>query len=160
PVPGVPGARPPGGRQRGSDDKGRVATSSLGLYGVPFYFAGLTQPFFVSRFQTNPQNQFPNLPNNNLQVFPATPLEGGTAGGDSGGPLFAVICGPLVPIGPVRGGRDNPPFLFSGTGGPPKPGFFPPPNNPGVGVTGLVGGNVYGEFSDWTPINLFLQWIN
>src|SRR5262249_56052731 len=128
PVPGVPGARPPGGRQRGSDDKGRVATSSLGLYGVPFYFAGLTQPFFVSRFQTNPQNQFPNLPNNNLQVFPATPLEGGTAPGDSGGPPFAAIDGQLVPIGLPRGGTDTLLFFFSGAGGPPNPLLCPHPH--------------------------------
>jgi hypothetical protein len=160
PIPANSGNPPPAGLQTMPDDRRRMATSSLGLYGVPFYFPGVNQPFFVSQFQTNPQNQFPNLPNNNLQVFPATPLEGGTAGGDSGGPLFAVIDGQLVQIGLVRGGRDTLLFYCAGPGGPQNPVVCPDQNNPGVGVTGLVGGNVYGEFSDWTPINLFLQWIN
>src|SRR5262249_39322720 len=154
-----PGAPPPAEPQQTLDGRRRLTRSPLGLYGVPFYLGG-NQPFFVSQFQTNPQNQFPNLPNNNLQAFPATPLEGGTAGGDSGGPVFAVIGGQLVQIGAVRGGRDTLLFYCAGPGGPQNPVVCPDQNNPGVGVTGLVGGNVYGEFSDWTPINLFLQWIN
>jgi Trypsin len=80
-----PGAPPPAELQQTLDGKRRVATSSLGLYGVPFYFTGLPQQFFVSRFQGN----FPNIPNpadpdlrpNNVQSFPMTSLEGGTAGG-------------------------------------------------------------------------------
>src|SRR6266516_4011021 len=83
------------------DGRRRVATSSLGLYGVPSYFTDVDQPFFVSQFR-NPLS--PNNPNLfNLQV-PTTPLEGGTAGGDSGGPLFAEIGGQLIQIGVVRGG--------------------------------------------------------
>jgi hypothetical protein len=27
-------------------------------------------------------------------------------------------------------------------------------------LTGVLRGEVYGQFSDWTPINEFLQWIN
>lgn len=99
-VPAQPG-NPPPDLQEAPDGRRRVATSSLGLYGVPFYFPGLTQPFFVSQFQ----DHFPNNPpNNNVQAFPATPLEGGTAGGDSGGPLFAMINGQMTQIGVVRGG--------------------------------------------------------
>ena len=30
----------------------------------------------------------------------------------------------------------------------------------GIGLNPYFRGEVYGEFSDWTPINLFLQWIN
>src|SRR5215472_7869101 len=84
-----------------ADGRRRVATSSLGLYGVPSYFTDVSQPFYVSQFR-NPDS--PNNPNLfNLQV-PTTPFEGGTGGGDSGGPLFAMINGQLIQIGVVRGG--------------------------------------------------------
>jgi hypothetical protein len=134
-----------------------VATSSLGLYGVPFYLAGLTQPFFVSQFQ----DHFPNDPaNNNVQAFPATPREGGTGGGDSGGPLFAMINGQMTQIGVVRGGRVADLYYCPGPGEDvDQPVVCPDQNNP-VGATGYVRGEVYGEFSDWTPVNVFLQWIN
>jgi outer membrane autotransporter protein len=157
-IPLQPGNPAPEGLQTTSDSRRRVATSSLGLYGVPFYFPGLTQPFFVSQFQ----DHFPNNPaNNNVQAFPMTPLEGGTAGGDSGGPLFAVIGGQLVQIGVVRGGEETDLFYCAGPGGPNAPPVVcPDQNNPGPTETGMVRGNVYGQFSDWTPINLFLQWIN
>src|SRR5262249_4201529 len=97
PIPANRGIPAPAGLQTMPDDRRRMATSSLGLYGVPFYFPGVNQPFFVSQFQTNPQNQFPNLPNNNLQVFPATPLEGGTAGGRKGGPPLPPHCAATPP---------------------------------------------------------------
>jgi outer membrane autotransporter protein len=155
--PAQPGNPPPAGLQTMSDDRRRMATSSLGLYGVPFYLPGVNQPFFVSQFQ----DHFPNNPNNNnLQVFPMTPLEGGTAPGDSGGPLFAVIGGQLVQIGVVRGGFPSDLFYCQGPGGPAAPPVVCPNQNNPVGATGFVRGEVYGEFSDWTPINLFLQWIN
>jgi outer membrane autotransporter protein len=149
---------PPEGLQTMADSRRRVAMSSLGLYGVPFYFAGVTQPFFVSQFRNplspNDPNVF-NLPNQPL------PLEGATAGGDSGGPLFAVIGGQLVQIGVVRGGRDAILFYCAGPEGPDAPPVVcPDQQNPDPAeLTGFVAGNVYGEFSDWTPINLFLQWI-
>jgi hypothetical protein len=58
--PAQPGNPPPAGLQTISDDLRRVATSSLGPYGVPFYFGsgpGVTnQPFFVSQFR-NPLSQ-------------------------------------------------------------------------------------------------------
>jgi subtilase-type serine protease len=137
-VPLQPDALPPAGLQTRLDGMRRVATSSLGLYGVPFYFPEVDQSFFVSRFQTNPQNQFPNLPNifdprqSNLQSFPMTPLEGGTAGGDSGGPLFAVIGGQLVQIGVVRGGQETALFYCEGPGGlGAPPGCLPRPEPSG-----------------------------
>ena len=132
-----------------------MATSSLGLYGVPFYFAGVNQPFFVSQFQ----DHFPNNPpNNNVQVFPRTPLEGG--GGDSGGPLFAMVNGQMTQIGVVRGGSLADLYYCPGPGGVANPVVCPDQNNLPLNVTGFVRGEVYGEFSDWTPINLFLEWIN
>jgi uncharacterized protein with beta-barrel porin domain len=152
-----PGAPPPPGLQDLADGKRRVATSSLGLYGVPFYFAGVNQPFFVSQFQ----DHFPNNPpNNNVQVFPRTPLEGGTAGGDSGGPLFAMVNGQMTQIGVVRGGSLADLYYCPGPGGVADPVVCPDQNNLPLNVTGFVRGEVYGEFSDWTPINLFLEWIN
>jgi outer membrane autotransporter protein len=157
PFPADSGNPPPEGLQTMADGRRRVAMSSLGLNGVPFYLAGLTtQPFFVSQFRDplspNDPNFF-NLPNQ------PPPLEGGTAGGDSGGPLFAVIGGQPVQIGVVRGGREVPILFCAGPGGPQDPVVCPDQNNP-VGVTGFVLPNIYGQFSDWTPINLFLQWIN
>jgi outer membrane autotransporter protein len=156
-VPSQPGNPPPEGLQTTSDSRRRVATNSLGLYGVPFYLAGLTQPFFVSQFQ----DHFPNDPaNNNVQAFPATPREGGTGGGDSGGPLFAMINGQMTQIGVVRGGRVADLYYCPGPGEDvDHPVVCPDQNNP-VGATGYVRGEVYGEFSDWTPVNVFLQWIN
>src|SRR3984893_16157879 len=145
--PAQPGNPPPAGLQTMSDGRRRMATSSLGLYGVPFYLPGVNQPLFVSQFQ----DHFPNNPNNNnLQVFPMTPLEGGTAPGDSGGPLFAVICGQLLPIGVVRGGAPSDLFYCQGPGGPAAPPVVCPDQNNPVGATGFVRGEVYGEFSDWT----------
>ncbi len=138
-----------------ADARRRVGESSLGLNGVPFYLPGVNQPFFASQFRDplspNDPNFF-NLPNQ------PPPLEGGTAGGDSGGPLFAVIGGQLVQIGVVRGGNEAILLYCEGPGGPQDPVVCPDQNNP-VGATGFVLGNVYGQFSDWTPINLFLQWI-
>src|SRR5215831_8408337 len=145
PFPADSGNPPPAGLETMADGRRRVAMSSLGLYGVPFYFNGVNQPFFVSQFR-DPLS--PNNPNFfNLQV-PVQPLEGGTAGGDSGGPLFAMINGQLTQIGVVRGGRDVTIAFCAGPGGPGDPVVCPNQNNP-VGLTGFVGFNTYGEFSDW-----------
>src|SRR5262249_43535758 len=143
------------------DDRRRVAESSLGLYGVPDNisraFPSVTQPFFVAQFR-NPQS--PDNPNVfNLQV-PVPPLQGGTASGDSGGPLFAMINGQLTQIGGVFGGSAAVIAYCAGPGGPGDAVVCPDQNNPGVGLTGFVAGSVYGSVSDWTRINLFLQWIN
>src|SRR5262249_4633103 len=160
-IPVLPGNPPPAGLQTMPDDRRRVAESSLGLYGVPDNisrtFPSVTQPFFVAQFR-NPQS--PDNPNVfNLQV-PVPPLQGGTASGDSGGPLFAMINGQLTQIGAVFGGSDAVIAYCAGPGGPGDPVVCPDQNNPGVGLTGFVAGSVYGSVSDWTPINLFLQWIN
>src|SRR5262249_46849938 len=93
----------------------------------------------------------------NLQV-PVPPLQAGTTPGDSGGPLFAMINGQLTQIGLVVGARPAVLAYCAGPGGPQDPVVCPDQNNP-VGVTGFLVGNVYGEFSHWTPINLFLPWI-
>src|SRR5215831_19853037 len=161
PFPANSGNPPPAGLQTMPDDRRRVATSSLGLYGVPdnisTVFPSVTQPFFVAQFR-NPQS--PDNPNVfNLQV-PVPPLQGGTAGGDSGGPLFATINGQLTQIGAVFGGSPALIAYCAGPGGPGNPVVCPDQNNPGVGLTGFVVGSVYGSVSNWTPINLFLQWIN
>jgi subtilase-type serine protease len=130
----------------------RVGTSSLGLYGVPSYFSGVTQPFFGSQFRNPLSADNPNAYNLPPQV-PPQPLEAGVAPGDSGGPLFAVIGGQLVQIGVTRGGGDA--ELFCGDK-PCLPGTDP--DDPKV--TGTLVRYGYGSFSDWTPINLFLQWID
>ena len=137
------------------DDRRRVGTSSLGLYGRLPYAPGVTQSFFVSQFR-NPSS--PNNPNDfNLRV-PTTPLEAGTAPGDSGGPLFATINGQLTQIGVVRGGLGQITIYCAGPGGPNNPVQCPNQQNP-VGQTGFLERLGYGNFSDWTPINLFLSWI-
>jgi outer membrane autotransporter protein len=147
--PKQPGTPPPVDLNEPINNLRRVGMSSLGLYGVPSYFTGVTQPFFVSQFR-DPLS--PNNPNFfNLQV-PVRPLEAGTAPGDSGGPLFAMINGQLTQIGVVRGGDAE---LFCGDK-PCLPGTDP--DDPKV--TGTLVRDGYGQFSDWTPINLFLQWID
>jgi hypothetical protein len=129
--------------------------SSLGAYGVLSYAPDVPQSFFVSQFR-NPLS--PNNPNTfNLQV-PTLPLEGGTASGDSGGPLFAMINGQLTQIGVVRGGQGQITYYCPGPGGPDNPVPCLNQNNPPE-QTGSLERFAYGEFSDWTPINLFLQWI-
>jgi outer membrane autotransporter protein len=130
----------------------RVGMSSLGVYGVPPYFTGISQQFFGSQFR-NPDS--PNDPNdyNFTSQVPTQRLEAGVAPGDSGGPLFAVIGGQLVQIGVTRGGGGSS-ILYCGVSPC-------PPNTPedDPKVTGTLTSFGYGSFSDWTPINLFLQWI-
>ena len=96
---------------------------------------GAYEPLAGQGSQPFYQAQFrnPSSPNNpnafNLTV-PVTPLSGTTAGGDSGGPLWIQTAQGLVQIGLVRGGA-----------------------NP-VGKD-----SEYGDIGDWTPVNLFLNWI-
>jgi subtilase-type serine protease len=138
-----------------ADSRRRVATSSLGSYGPLPNTPDVLQPFFNSQFR-NPLS--PNDPNFfNLQV-PTTPLEGGTASGDSGGPLFASINGQMTQIGVVRGGQGQLTYYCPGPGGVDDPIVCADQNNP-PNQTGYIERFGYGEFSDWTPINLFLQWI-
>jgi outer membrane autotransporter protein len=157
PAPGTNNPPPEDVALTTADGRRRVATSSLGLYGMLTYPSGQVlsgQNFFVSQFR-NPES--PNNPNFfNLQV-PTTPFEGGTGGGDSGGPLFAMINGQLIQIGVVRGGEGQITNYCAGPEGPTEP--VPCDQNHQV-FTGSLERLGYGEFSDWTPINLFLQWIN
>jgi uncharacterized protein with beta-barrel porin domain len=74
----------------------------------------------------------PDNPNAFGLTVPTSTLEGGTFGGDSGSPVFIETPGGLVQIGVLRGG-DNP---FN-------------PERPGQ----------YGDISDWTPLDLFLAWV-
>jgi outer membrane autotransporter protein len=71
----------------------------------------------------------PNNPNFFGLTVPVTQLSGTTVQGDSGGPLWIQTAQGLVQIGVVQGGL----------------------NLPGQGL--------YGDISDWTPVNLFLDWI-
>jgi subtilase-type serine protease len=148
-----------------SDNRRRVGMSSLSLYGVPSYFPGESQPFFVAQFR-NPLS--PNDPNTNkFGLQPILPFEAGTGPGDSGGPLFAMINGQLTQIGLVRGGDpgvDANVVKYCTTGpndrDPTPEKCTPGPNNPNPVEVGRVVKEGYGQFSDWTPINLFLDWIN
>src|SRR5262245_28116866 len=115
-----------------NDNRRRVGVNSLAGYGP----TTTTQSFFVSEFR-NP---------------PILPLEAGSAPGDSGGPLFAVIDGQLVQIGVARGSGVQV-FYCGAAPCPPNT----PPNDPTI--TGSLFSFGYGSVSDWTPINLFLQWI-
>ena len=72
----------------------------------------------------------PNNPNTFGLTVPVTQLSGTTVMGDSGGPLWIQTAQGLVQIGVVQGGGN--PF-----------------GNPGE----------YGDIGDWTPVNLFLDWI-
>lgn len=67
------------------------------------------------------------MPNKFNPTVPTSPYEGGTAPGDSGGPLFIQTANGLVQIGELRGGSN--------------------------------GTSTYGDISDWTPLNVFLDWI-
>jgi outer membrane autotransporter protein len=139
-----------------ADSRRRVATSSLGLDGRLPYAPDVVQSFFISQFR-NPLS--PENPNSfNLQVG-TTPLEGGTASGDSGGPLFAMVNGQMTQIGVVRGGLGQITYYCPGLGGVDDPVVCVDQNNP-PNQTGYIERFGYGEFSDWTPIDLFLQWIN
>jgi hypothetical protein len=139
------------------DNRRRVAMSSLGAYAPMsriYEGSNVNQYFFFSQFR-NPLSQ--NDPNFFSLPNPPLRFEGGTAPGDSGGPLFAMINGQLTQIGLVRGGqpvsiaycRDK----KESTATP----CLPEDPRPEVGRLTRDG---YGEFSDWTPINLFLQWID
>jgi outer membrane autotransporter protein len=141
PAPNFPMEPIPSGVMIGpSDNRRRFGTSSLLPYGVPPYL-NVSQPFFFSEFRTPP----------------ATPLEAGTAPGDSGGPVFAMINGQLTQIGLVRGGDPGVSTAYcrdksESTATPCLPNDARP-------IVGTLTEDGYGEFSDWTPINLFLQWI-
>jgi outer membrane autotransporter protein len=112
------------------DNKRRNMTIEFGAYEPPpALFGSGSQPFLQAQFR-NPLS--PNNPNDFVLTVPTSPLEGGTAGGDSGGPVFVQTAAGLVQIGTLTGG-------------------FNPlnPANP----------SIYGDISLWTPLALFLDWV-
>ena len=152
------GSQPPNPAAGNADGKRRVAYTQLGGYLPEFTLtvngiqpntpnncttninncitlAG-TQPFFGSQFR-NPQN--PALFNYFGQNADPPSLQGGTAPGDSGGPLLWCPNGTpnqcslsqLVLIGELFGG--------------------------GAPIGAMLLG--YGDVSVWTPVNLFAAWI-
>jgi uncharacterized protein with beta-barrel porin domain/secreted trypsin-like serine protease len=112
------------------DNKRRNMTIEFGAFAlVPAQFGGSTQPFLQAQFR-NPLS--PNNPNQFNLTVPTSPLEGGTAAGDSGGPVFVQTAAGLVQIGELQGGF-NPVNV----------------NQP----------SLYGDISTWTPLALFLDWV-
>ena len=107
----------------GFDNKRRNMTIEFGAY-VP---AGGTQPFLFAQFR-NPLS--PNNPNTFGLTVPTSTLEGGTAPGDSGGPVFVQTAVGLTQIGVLQGGFNN----------------FGPEGQ-------------YGDITGWTPLALFLDWV-
>lgn len=91
-----------------------------------------TQNFLTAQFQ-NPQNlSNPNYFNLTAKTTAGYYMfEGATVGGDSGGPVFALINGSLVEIGELCCG-----------------------SNPTGGAA-----STYGDVNLWTPIGLFGTWI-
>src|SRR5262245_32235024 len=121
------------------DNKRRNMTIEFGTYALisPQLFAGgSTQPFLQAQFRNpaNPFGQNPLVPQLNFfnLTIPTSTLEGATAGGDSGGPVFIQTAAGLVQIGELSGGVNPVNFL--------KP-------------------SEYGDVSAWTPLALFLDWI-
>src|SRR5262245_48123159 len=117
------------------DDRRRNMTIEFGAYANSIQGVNVSnQPFLLAQFR-NPLNPNSTIPNNNPNnVFnltvPTSPLEGGTAGGDSGGPVFIQTAAGLVQIGERFGG-------FNPVGFPSE----------------------YGAVSLWSPLNLFLDWL-
>jgi outer membrane autotransporter protein len=105
------------------DNKRRNMTIEFGAY-VP---AGGTQPFLFAQFR-DPLS--PNNPNTFGLTVPTSTLEGGTAPGDSGGPVFVQTAAGPVQIGVLQGGFNN----------------FGPEGQ-------------YGDITGWTPLALFLDWV-
>src|SRR5262245_26027031 len=119
------------------DNKRRNMTIEFGTYALisPQLFAGgSTQPFLQAQFRNpaNPFGQNPLVPQLNFfnLTIPTSTLEGATAGGDSGGPVFIQTAAGLVQIGELSGGLN-------------------PVNKP----------SEYGDVTAWTPLALFLDWI-
>ena len=80
------------------DDKRRNMTIEFGAF-APVFGA---QPFLFAQFR-DPLS--PNNPNTFAVPVGTSPLEGGTAPGDSGGPVFIQTAAGLVQIGELQGGQ-------------------------------------------------------
>ena len=105
------------------DNKRRNMTIEFGAY-VP---AGGTQPFLFAQFR-DPLS--PNNPNTFGLTVPTSTLEGGTAPGDSGGPVFVQTAAGPAQIGVLQEGFN----------------IFGPEGQ-------------YGDITGWTPLALFLDWV-
>jgi subtilase-type serine protease len=130
-----------------SDDKRRVITSTIGAYqaendpNTPPAVRGTSdQSFYMAQFLDptnypkptgqiggNPNNYF-NVPQSNTAGYYV--FEGATVGGDSGGPLFALINGQLIQIGELC-----------------------------CGASPVGKASQYGDVNFWTPVSLFADWL-
>jgi len=113
----------------------RMATTELGAQ------PSTVEPFLRAQF-TSAKNQF-------RLTIPTSPLEGSTVPGDSGSPVFIMSENGFVQIGVLMGGQNPlaPPICNAS----PQLNDFPSPN------TCLQGR--YGDISAWTPLSLFLDWV-
>lgn len=112
------------------DNKRRNMTIEFGAYAMNAPGSGVppaTQPFLFAQFR-NPLS--PNFPNSFGLTVPTSPLEGGTAAFDSGGPVFIQTAAGLVQIGELQGGFND----------------FGPPSQ-------------YGDISFWNPLSVLLDWV-
>ena len=127
----------------GSDNQRRKAQTNIGIYQTLNFFSSnqnSSQNVYGAQFR-DPEN--PNLYNIFKLVTPPSSLEGTTAGGDSGGPIFYCPAGALdkcttaqlVQIGELIGG------------GQPDQGGGPVENG-------------YGDVNVWTPTALFTDFIS
>jgi outer membrane autotransporter protein len=129
----------------------RMATTELGAYQP----TSTEQAFLRAQFRNpaDPDSFNPNPVTPEKNVFrltvPTSPLEGSTVPGDSGSPVFIMSENGLVQIGVLMGGSNplSPPICK--TSNPPRD--FPSPN------TCLDGR--YGDISNWTPLAIFLSWV-
>ncbi|MGA7487424.1 MAG: autotransporter domain-containing protein [Xanthobacteraceae bacterium] len=120
-----------------SDLQRRKAQTNIGEYDLPADVAHSGQPFYSAQFR-DPAN--PNRFNSFGLLTPPPSLQGGIAGGDSGGPIFYCPAGAL----------DNcttPQLVQIGvaccSGGSP-----------------FANGDGYGSIASWTPTALFSDWIS
>jgi hypothetical protein len=139
------------GSDQANDGERRIAQTLIGGYlplnQLPVLGSSSNQTVYAAQFRDpENQNQF-----NFFRLTAAPPEhEGGTASGDSGGPLFICPKGngdlsncslnELVEIGTLIGGGQ------------------PPPGQPPTG-----GGSVefgYGDISAWTSLLVFADWVN
>ena len=125
------GSNPPRGVSWSEyDDKRRIATTTIGGYDVEW---GGVHPLLLAQFRNPLSPGNPDEFGQNKEGIRVPRLQGSPAPGDSGGPIFLVTERGLVQIGTVVGTPGNP-----------------------VTKDAIPG---YGVLNDWTPVQLFLDWI-